>query len=281
MQKIKIVTDSTTDLAANVIEELNIHVVPLAITMNGKVYHDKVDFTPMEYIKMMKEAPELPKTSQPAVGEFVELYDKLGEDGSQVLSIHMTSGMSGTYASAASAAKMTKTQVEVIDSTFMAGALGFQVLEAAKMAQSNQYTMEEIKAKVNEVREHSHLFVVVDTLENLVKGGRIGKGTAFVGSLLNIKPIASLADGVYTPVAKVRSKSQIVKTLTKYFQEDVAGKIVKGVVISHADAMELATNLKESLYKVCGFEDIQIQDTTAVISTHTGPGAIGFCYYAE
>lgn len=281
MQKIKIVTDSTTDLSPDIIEELNIHVVPLTVTLNGETYRDKIDIASAEFIEKMEAASELPKTSQPAVGQFVELYDKLGEDGSQVLSIHMTSGMSGTHASAASAAKMTSTHVEVIDSTFMAGALGFQVVAAAEMAQSNQYTMDEIVARVNEVREHSHLYVVVQTLENLVKGGRIGKATGLIGSLLNIKPIASLANGVYTPVAKVRSQSQIIKTLTKYFQEDVAGKAVKGVVISHANAVELANSLKDSIYKISGYENIQIQETTAVISTHTGAGAIACCYLAE
>ncbi len=191
MQKIKIVTDSTADLSQEVIEKYDIHVLPLSISVNGQTYLDRVDLQPDEFIEEMIKSEELPKTSQPAMGTFVEMYDKLGEDGNEVLSIHMTSGMSGTVATANSAASMTDTKVTVVDSQFITHALAYQVVEAAKMANEGR-SLEEILKRVDEVRKNTRLYVVVDTLENLVKGGRIGKGKAFIGSLLNIKPIASL-----------------------------------------------------------------------------------------
>lgn len=199
MQKIKIVTDSTADLSLSqeVIEKYDIHVLPLSISVNGQTYLDRVDLQPDEFIEEMIKSEELPKTSQPAMGTFVEMYDKLGEDGSEVLSIHMTSGMSGTVATANSAASMTDTKVTVVDSQFITHALAYQVVEAAKMANEGR-SLEEILKRVDEVRKNTRLYVVVDTLENLVKGGRIGKGKAFIGSLLNIKPIASLEDGFIT-----------------------------------------------------------------------------------
>ncbi|HDV8364566.1 TPA: DegV family protein, partial [Bacillus cereus] len=248
MQKIKIVTDSTADLSQDVIEKYDIHVLPLSISVNGQTYLDRVDLQPDEFIEEMIKSEELPKTSQPAMGTFVEMYDKLGEDGSEVLSIHMTSGMSGTVATANSAASMTDTKVTVVDSQFITHALAYQVIEAAKMANDGR-SLEEILKRVDEVRKNTRLYVVVDTLENLVKGGRIGKGKAFIGSLLNIKPIASLEDGVYNPVTKVRSQGQIVKTLAKLFEQDTAGKVVKAVAIPHAKAIPLAESMKAAVEK--------------------------------
>ncbi|MGG0454785.1 DegV family protein [Bacillus mycoides] len=280
MQKIKIVTDSTADLTQEVIEKYDIHVLPLSISVNGQTYLDRVDLQPDEFIEEMAKSGELPKTSQPAMGTFVEMYEKLGEDGSEVLSIHMTGGMSGTVATANSAASMTDMKVTVVDSQFISHALAYQVIEAAKMAREGS-SLEAILKRIDEVRKNTRLYVIVDTLENLVKGGRIGKGKALIGSLLNIKPIASLEGGVYNPVTKVRSQGQIVKTLAKIFEEDTAGKVVKAVAIPHAKAIPLAESVKAAVEKVNGFTQSEIFYTTPVISTHTGPGAIGFMYLAE
>ncbi len=280
MQKIKIVTDSTADLSQEVIEKYDIHVLPLSISVNGQTYLDRVDLQPDEFIEEMAKSEELPKTSQPAMGTFVEMYEKLGEDGSEVLSIHMTGGMSGTVATANSAASMTDTKVTVVDSQFISHALAYQVIEAAKLAKEER-SLEEILTRIEEVRKNTRLYVVVDTLENLVKGGRIGKGKAFIGSLLNIKPIANLDGGAYNPVTKVRSQGQIVKTLTKLFEQDTAGKSIKAVGIPHAKAMPLAESMKAAIEKASGFAQSEIFYTTPVISTHTGPGAIGFMYLAE
>ncbi|WP_242221663.1 DegV family protein [Bacillus cereus group sp. BfR-BA-01380] len=280
MQKIKIVTDSTSDLSPDVIEKYDIHVIPLSIFVNGQTYLDRVDLQPDEFIEEMEKSEELPKTSQPAVGSFVELYDRLGEDGSEVLSIHLTNGLSGSVATASSAATMTDTKVTVVDSLFTSHALAYQVVEAAKMVQEGR-SLEEILKRIEEVRKNTRLFVVVDTLENLVKGGRIGKGKAMLGSLLNIKPIASVEDGVLNPITKVRSQGQVVKALAKIFEEDIAGKTVKAVAIPHAKALPLAQKIKEAVEKISGFTQSEIFFTTPVISTHTGAGAIGFSYFAE
>ncbi|MFC4322766.1 DegV family protein [Litchfieldia salsa] len=280
MSKVKIVTDSTSDLSLDLAKSLNIEIVPLSITIDNQTYLDRVDISPKEFIEKMKNSEELPKSSQPAVGQFVEVYDRLGQDGSEIISIHMTSGMSGTVSSAESAAQITETKVTVIDSKFISKALSYQVLEANRMAEDG-FSSREIIKKIDEIRDNTYLFVVVDKLDNLVKGGRIGRGKAMIGSLLNIKPIASLADGVYTPTAKVRSQSQIVKYLTNQFSEDTKGKVIKAVSIVHAEAYELASKVKESIFDLTGFNDITIEYTTPVISTHTGEGAIGFMYFAE
>lgn len=210
---------------------------------------------------------------------FKELYDRLGKDGDQVLSIHMTGGMSGTVESARTAAELSDADVTVIDSRYISYALAFQVIEAAEMAAQGK-TMQEIIARLDHVRENTKLFVVVDTLDNLVKGGRIGKGRAMIGSFLKIKPIASLDGGEYTPVAKARSYKQVVQYLMNDFKERTAGKIIKGVGLVHAEGLAMAEPLREKIIE-SGFADIKFDYTTPVISTHTGIGAIGFMFYTE
>ncbi|MDQ0155107.1 DegV family protein [Robertmurraya andreesenii] len=280
MGKIKIVTDSTVDLRDEVLHKYEIEVVPLSIHIDGQTYIDREDITPEEFMVKMKYAEELPKSSQPPTGVFLELYDRLIDEGYEVISIHMTGGMSGTVQSAESAASMAKGKVTVIDSRYISRALAFQVIEAAKMAQAGK-TVEEIVASVENIRENTRLFVYVDTLENLIKGGRIGKGKAMIGSILNIKPIASLEGGVYSPVAKVRSHTQAAKYLAKEFAEDVKGKTIKGVGLVHAEGVELAHKIKQAIFELTGYEVKDIDYTTPIVSTHTGPGAIGFMYYVE
>lgn len=280
MSKIKIVTDSTADLLKEDIENLNITVIPLSIQINGETYLDGIDISPKQFIQEMKLSKELPKTSQPAMGTFVETFEKLTADGSKVISIHLTSGMSGTYSTACAAANMVDGDITVIDSAFITQAMAFQVIEAAKMAKQDA-SIEEIVSRITKIKENTYLYIMVDTLENLVKGGRIGKGKAFIGSLLSIKPIASLEGGVYSPVGKVRNHSQVVKTLTKYFEQDTNGKTVGGISIAHAEAIDLANSLKQSVQKLTDYKIGDPHYTTPVISTHTGEGAIGFVYYTE
>lgn len=268
------------DMPLDMAEQLGIVVVPLSVTINGETYLDRVEIDAAEYMDMMKKADELPKSSQPSAGAFLEVYDRLGDEGYEVLSLHMTGKMSGTVRSAESAAQMTKTKVTVVDSMFISLALQFQVREAVEMAKKGK-SMEEILERLDKVRMNSKLYIMIDTLENMVKGGRIGKGKAFIGSLLNIKPIASLEGAEYNPVAKVRSHSQVVKWLAKQFTEDVNGKNILGVGLVHAEALGLATKVKEAITEITGYNNISIGTTGPTISTHTGPGTIALMYYFE
>lgn len=279
MTKIHIVTDSTADLSSEQIAQYSIHVVPLSIQIDGETLIDGVDVQAEPFLEMMRTSKELPKSSQPAVGVFQELYDELGKNGDKILSIHMTGGMSGTVKSAQAAAEITNSDVTVIDSRFISYALSFQVIEAAQKAHQGM-SIADIVRHLDKVRENTKLFVVVDTLDNLVKGGRIGKGRALIGSLLSIKPIASLEGGEYTPVHKARSHKQVVQYLFKQFIEDTEGKTVKYVGLSQANGYAMSDPLKE-MVEQSGFNDVTVAFTTPVISTHTGIGAIGFMYMAE
>lgn len=280
MAKIKIITDSTADLRDEQIRKYSIEIVPLTITIDDKSYTDRVDLSPVEFLEKMGQSIELPKTSQPSTGTFLELYDRFTDEGYDIISIHMTGGMSGTVRSAESAAKMAKGNVTVIDSRYISKALSFQVLEAAELVSKGK-TVQEIVDHLEKVRNQTRLFIMVDTLENLVKGGRIGKGKAFLGSLLNIKPIASLEGGEYTPVSKARSYSQVIKYLVKQFSEDLKGKNLKRIGIVHTEAKELASQLSSAINGITEIQDIEIDYTTPVIATHTGKGTIALMYYID
>jgi DegV family protein with EDD domain len=280
MNKIKIITDSTADLRDEQIKKYSIEVVPLTITIDNQSYTDRVDISPVEFLEKMGQSKELPKTSQPSTGTFVELYDRYTDEGYDIISIHMTGGMSGTVRSAESAAQMAKGNVIVIDSRYISKALSYQVLEAAELVSKGK-TLQEIVNHLEKVRDQTRLFLMVDTLENLVKGGRIGKGKAFLGSLLNIKPIASLEGGEYTPVMKARSYSQVIKYLVKQFSEDVKGKNVKRIGIVHSEAKDLVSQLSSAINGVTDFQNIEIDYTTPVIATHTGKGTIALMYYFD
>ncbi|WP_088105324.1 DegV family protein [Halalkalibacter urbisdiaboli] len=278
---VKVVTDSTADLTPELIEKYNIIVIPLSISVEGKTYLDGVDISKKQFMTLLKNTEELPKSSQPAAGVFVETYNELAkEPDTQIISIHLTEGMSGTYHSARAAAEMSDADVTVVNSEFISHALGFQVLEAAEMAKAGK-GIEEIVERLAKVRKQTSLYLMVDTLEYLVKGGRIGKGKALLGSLLKIKPIASLADGVYSPFAKVRTHLQMIQLLTKTFEEETRGKVLKRVGIAHIEAEALAGRLKQSLLQIANDADIYITETSPIISTHTGPGAIALMYYSE
>lgn len=278
MKKIHIVTDSTVALTEQMIEQYKIHVVPLTFQIDGESFTDGVDLSAEQFLDRMRVSKELPKSSQPAVGVFQTLFDELGADSTPILSIHMTGGMSGTVKSAQTAAQASTSNVTVVDSMYIAHALTFQVLEACRLADEGK-TVEEIVRALDEVRKRTSLFVVVDTLDNLVKGGRIGKGRAMFGSLMNIKPIATLQDGVYTPVAKVRSHKQVVAYLLNEFKKETSGKTVVGVGIAHANGLAMAEPLKQKIEEL-GIP-VDLAYTTPIVSTHTGEGAIGFMYYTE
>ncbi|MEC0697895.1 DegV family protein [Bacillus haynesii] len=280
MTRIKIVTDSTADLSEELLREYHISVLPLSISIDGTVYRDRFDIQPDEFIEKMERVAELPKSSQPPLGAFIELYEELTADGSEVISIHLSSQLSGTYQTAVSASNMVDGNITVIDSMYISKGLGFQVVRAALLAEEGM-TAEAIVKDLENLRDRTSLYVTIDHFDNLIKGGRIGRGKALIGSLLKVKPIARLEDGIYTPEKNVRSSSQLIRYLTGQFLSTVKGRTVQAIGIAHADALDLAHRLKDSLLEHIPGIDIDISYTTPIISVHTGKGAIGFTFYTD
>ncbi|WEV61136.1 DegV family protein [Streptococcaceae bacterium ESL0729] len=266
---IKIVTDSTISIEPNLVEELDITIVPLTITIDGVSYQDG-SMTQKEFMEKMAASKNLPMTSQPPVGLFAEIYDNLGADGSEIISIHLTKVLSGTMESARQASNISSSNVTVVDSKFIDQALKFQVVEAARLAKEGA-SKEEILAAIENIRSHSELFIGVATLENLIKGGRVGHAAGLVGSLLNIKLILSLTPEKLEQEVKGRGNKTFQKWVDS-FAASLQGKKVKEIGISHADNLAFSQHIKELLQPYVE-KPISILETNSTIVTHAGPGA--------
>ena len=280
MTNVKIVTDSSCTMETSLRDELNIHMMPLSIMFDGVVYPDDDHLPGEKFMDMMANAKALPKTSQPPIGEFVELYDRLGEDGSEVISIHMTKGLSGTVEAARQASNLSSSKVTVIDSDFTDQGLSFQVIQAAKLAQAGA-GVPEILAEIERVKQNTKLYIGISTLDNLVKGGRISRTTGLLSNIFNMKVVMDFENTELIPVAKGRG----VKTFNKWFDElkSELSKIpnVRQIGISHADGLELANGFKEGLQAIFKDMDIPVLHTNPVIATHTGKNAFAIMYYTD
>lgn len=269
MQKIKIVTDSCISIEADKVKELDITVVPLSVTIDGVVYSDN-DLHEGQFLALMKSAKNLPKTSQPPVGLFAEIYEQLGQDASQIISIHTSHALSGTVEAARQGGLLSNQDVTVLDSSFTDQCLKFQVVEAAKLAQAGA-SKEDILAKVEEVRQKSRLYIGISTLENLVKGGRISRVSGLLSSLLNIKVVMEMENHQLQPIFKGRGQKTFQKWLAS-FLADQEGKKIAEIGISYSGGAEFASGLKQELSSLVAGE-ISVLETGSIIQTHTGEDA--------
>ena len=269
MTKIKVVTDSSITIEPQVVEDLDIKIVPLSVMVDGVVYSD-VNLKEGEFLRLMKSSQHLPKTSQPPVGVFAETYDSLAEDGSEILSIHMSHALSGTVEAARQGAAISVADVTVLDSGFTDQALKFQVVEAAKMARQGA-DMASILQRVAEVKDKTELYIGLSTLENLVKGGRIGRVSGLLSSLLNIRVVMEMKNNELQPIVKGRG----AKTFQKWL-EDLISKIkdrpIAEIGISYAGSRELADCFKQGLQNLVS-SPISVLETGSIIQTHTGENA--------
>ncbi|RSI20243.1 DegV domain-containing protein [Streptococcus sanguinis] len=269
MTKIKIVTDSSVTIEPEVAKELDITIVPLSVMVDGVVYSD-ADLEEGEFLRLMQSSRNLPKTSQPPVGVFADVFERLAEDGAQIISIHMSHALSGTVEAARQGATLANADVTVVDSSFTDQAMKFQVTEAAKLAKEG-VSLEEILAKIEEVKEKTELYIGLSTLENLVKGGRIGRVSGLISSLLNIRVIMQMKDHQLEPIVKGRG----AKTFKKWLDDLTASlqnKQVAEIGISYAGSPELALEMKESLQPYVK-KPISVLETGSIIQTHTGENA--------
>lgn len=269
MTKIKIVTDSSVTIEPEVAKELDITIVPLSVMVDGVVYSD-ADLEEGEFLRLMQSSRNLPKTSQPPVGVFADVFEHLAEDGALIISIHMSHALSGTVEAARQGATLANADVTVVDSSFTDQAMKFQITEAAKMAKEGA-SLEEILAKIEEVKEKTELYIGLSTLENLVKGGRIGRVSGLISSLLNIRVIMQMKDHQLEPIVKGRG----AKTFKKWLDDLTASlqnKQVAEIGISYAGSPELALEMKESLQPYVK-KPISVLETGSIIQTHTGENA--------
>lgn len=279
MSKIKIVTDSSITIEPDLVETLDITVVPLTVMVDGIVYSDNDLKEDGKFLSLMRNSKSLPKTSQPPVGLFAETYEKLIKEGAeQIVAIHITHSLSGTLEASRQGANIAGADVTVLDSAFTDQAMKFQVIAAAKLAQKGS-SLEEILARVEEVKKKTELFIGVSTLENLVKGGRIGRVTGLISSLLNIRVVMELKNHALNPIAKGRGN----KTFNKWLDNLIAtikDRKIAEIGISYAGTSDFANGLKDKLQAYVE-KDIAVLETGSIIQTHTGEGAFAVMVHYE
>ncbi|MBP1991424.1 DegV family protein [Paenibacillus eucommiae] len=276
MSSIRIVTDSTADIPLAVREELGIEMVPLKIHFGSETFLDAVTLQSASFYEKLVSTAALPTTSQPSPLEFMEVYKRLAEEpGTQIISIHLSSALSGTYQSAVLAGNMMEEEklgkVNVVDSLSASYGIGVLAVAAAKAAREG-HSVEQILTLIQNIRKDYKIYFLVDTLSYLQKGGRIGKASAVLGSLLSIKPILSIdKDGVVAAIDKVRGQRKAMARIIELMQADIPGKALH-LVIAHANNLEAADQLRgliEDNFEVLSVEYIILGP---VIGAHAGPG---------
>lgn len=277
----QIVTDTGTDyrLVAEKDEELNIHEVPLLVTMGERTFKDGDEQTRTDFYRILAETASLPTTSQPSAGDFAALYKKLAAKDPEILSIHLSSGLSGTINSAIAGAKMTpEANVTVVDTKTLSIGSGWQVVAAARAIQAG-WSREKILAAIKKIGDASNILFTLNELKYLIHGGRISHMKGLVASLLQIKPIIGVdhETGKYTQAGQVRSFAGALQHVAEMVQKAAAGARMR-VQIVHTDNLEGAQTLKGLVDKVCDADWMPIGPISFVLGAHTGESMIGVCF---
>jgi DegV family protein with EDD domain len=278
---IKIVTDSTAYLPEDFIQKFDIRVVPLCVHFGRDAFKEGVELSTEEFYARLKEAAELPTTSQPSVGQFLQVFEELAGSGHEIITLTISNKLSGTYSSAIAAQQMLpEARLNVIDS--LSTSVGLQLMvEAAAKAAASGVSRRAIVQQIEEIKGKIHVLFVVDTLEYLAKGGRIGNAKAFLGTLLKIKPILVLQDGAIEPLEQVRSKRKAVAQMLNLVEAYVDGNGPRAkVAVTHALVPAEAQEVRQEIMNRLGCAEPYLSTVGPVIGAHTGPGVIGIAVYA-
>jgi len=269
---VKIVTDSVADLPSGVVKELGITVIPILVRFGEKVYRDGIDLTSEQFYEKLKESKTLPVTSVPSPGAFAEAYDSLAEKTDEILAIIVSSKLSGTYEVALQSVELMKKKcrVEVIDSGWATMAQGFIVMKAAKAAQAGA-SLDEVAEITRKTIPRVDFLSTFDTLEYLLRGGRIGKAQAFLGSLLKVNPLITLRDGVVEPAGRARSRAKAIERLHDFA---TSYSYIEEMAVEDTACPDEAEVLVERLGAKFPKERIYRSKMTPAIGTHTGPGLL-------
>ena len=271
---IKVVTDSTSDLPADVAESLGIEVVPLNIHFGSDVYKDRVNLMPDTFYDKLINGDVLPTTSQPSVGEFIDVYERLGSDADGIVSVHISEKLSGTMNSARLASQQANADcpIEVVDTFQVSMGVGICAMEAAEVANSGGNMNQVILAARNAVTR-SQCFFMLETLEFLQKGGRIGKAQALIGNLLKIRPMLMLQEGEVHPLGRERTRRKGISKLVDTVEELAP---ISGLAVMYSTGPDEAQTLAQNVSKfmIEGREPMMLQ-IGPVIGTYAGPDTLG------
>lgn len=278
MSKVAIITDTTANLPANFIQEYEITLVPQVLIWGDETYEDGVDIQPTEFYDRLKNAKVMPSTSQVTPKSFLKAFEKHLEQGDQILSILLGEKLSGTISSALQAIEsFPGAPIEIVDSNTTSLALGFVVLAAAEAVRKGA-NLAEARQVAEQAREQVGVVFAVDTLEFLYRGGRIGGGSRFLGTALNIKPILEIRDGGVEAVERVRTRTKSLNRLVEIVEERIDQKSPVRLASLHANAREDALLLLEHASKRIESVQTILAEVSPVIGTHAGPGTVGIAW---
>lgn len=267
-----IVTDSTADFAGIDPEELGITVMPLTVNWGHDVLRDKIDVTTAEFYARLRIDRDLPKTAAPPIGIFEDLYHQLLLDHETVISIHIAAQLSATHSVAGAAARsIAPDRIRVVDSTNLSVGLGWLAARAAQLAQAGE-AADAIVAALGAMAPRLRLYLTLETLEYLQRGGRIGRAQAFLGGLLNVKPVLQVRDSQVHPVERVRTRQASIRRVAQLVHA-LGPKELLAVV--HGDSQTEGERLREEVSELEGRSDIPMAEIGSVLGTHAGPGVIG------
>lgn len=280
MSKIGIVADSTSDLGPQWFSDNDVRMVPLKVLFGEDSYLDWIDMTPEEFYRKLQTSPTLPKTSQPSPAEFAKVYSELaGEGCTEIVSIHLTAALSGTFESATMAAADSPVPVRIVDTKLVSQATAL-CIKAALAAREAGGGADEIEAAARETAASTRIFFVLDTLEYLVKGGRAGKAAGLAASLLNIKPILTFnSEGTIEPFKKVKGLKKAMTELAAHVAAESAAAPLE-LTIFQASAPDIADGLRASLdLAKANYSLESVGAVGSVIGTYAGPRAVGVAYH--
>jgi len=285
MKKVAIITDTTACVPREQVEKYGIEQVPMLIVFGDKVYWDGIDMNPAEFYPLLRQAKKLPTTSHPSPEAFLETYRNASQRATSILCITISAKFSATFSTAGLAKEMARevlpdVAIEVLDCDTAAAAQGLVVLAAARAADSGKSLAEVIEV-AGRVMSRVNLLATVDTLRYLVKGGRVPKAAALVGSLLQIKPIFAVTGGEASPVTNARTNSGAMKGLLKLMEQKVVEGKPLHTAVMHADALDRVTALRDQISSRFDCAELFITEFTPLMGVHTGPGVIGVAFYNE
>jgi DegV family protein with EDD domain len=276
---IKIVTDSTVNLSDETLARYDIRTVPIAIQFGRETFEEDVDIDRDTFYRKIEEMGIIPTTSQPATGRFTEVYQDLTAAGHQILSIHITSKHSGTCQSATLASSLVPgAQVEVFDSASISLGTAYMVLEAARAAEEG-WSLEQILVRLRQIREGMYVFLTPATLKYLQMSGRVGRLQTALASVLQLKPIIKVEDGVLEAFENVRTRSRALNRLVGLLEEAMGSHDTVNVGVVHARALEEGRALLERLKAALNCRETLFADLVASLAVHGGPGVVGVFAY--
>lgn len=279
--KVAIMTDTTSYIPEDIRQKYNIYTVPLSVVFGEDSYREDMDITTEEFYDKVRNVEKLPTTSQPAIGEVVDTFEKLSEEYDAVVTIHLSSKISGTFQAVRSAGEMVESiDVYPFDSAISAMAQGFYVIEAAERAEAGD-TPEEIIVHLENMKEHIRAYFMVDDLKHLQHGGRLSNAQAIIGSLLKIKPILHFEDGIILPFEKIRTKKKAIHRIMGMLQDQVSEGNVKRVVFIHGNDEPAALELEKTFLEKHPNVETMISYFGPVIGTHLGEKSLGVAWYTE